>query len=220
MRRRLFSAALALPCVAAATLWGVGCDVTVSVSCPLPFDARLDVVTSNSRAAVAFVRGAGWSSDQLIDQDVDFGESNFAAGILRRRAREKFDSMFFGTSLGNADGPDYSEHESGDYDITRHWFGETGRLHLKWAGTHLATRSKSVYYAMVPFWLLTAVTTIPLLAMQLCKLLWTSRRESRPLRELCSVCGYSLTGNTSGVCPECGTPVPKPPACVIQVRKN
>jgi hypothetical protein len=26
---------------------------------------------------------------------------------------------------------------------------------------------------------------------------------------LCVQCGYSLTGNTSGVCPECGTPVAK-----------
>jgi hypothetical protein len=25
----------------------------------------------------------------------------------------------------------------------------------------------------------------------------------------CLHCGYNLTGNTSGVCPECGTPVPK-----------
>jgi hypothetical protein len=28
----------------------------------------------------------------------------------------------------------------------------------------------------------------------------------------CPSCGYSLTGNTSGTCPECGTPVPKEPA--------
>jgi uncharacterized paraquat-inducible protein A len=25
-------------------------------------------------------------------------------------------------------------------------------------------------------------------------------------RGLCAACGYDLTGNTSGVCPECGTP--------------
>jgi hypothetical protein len=28
----------------------------------------------------------------------------------------------------------------------------------------------------------------------------------------CRRCGYDLTGNTSGTCPECGTPVPKAPA--------
>jgi hypothetical protein len=31
-------------------------------------------------------------------------------------------------------------------------------------------------------------------------------------KSLCPSCGYNLTGNTSGVCPECGTPVPKEPA--------
>lgn len=192
MRRRLFIIASALPCVTAATLWGVGCVATVSVSCPWPCETRLDVVTSESRAALAFVRGTGWSSNQLIDQDVDFGESNFAAGILRRRATEKFDSMSFGSSVSNADGPDYSEHESGDYDITRHWFGETGRLHLKRTGTHQVTRSKNVYYAMMPFWLLTAVMTTPLLAVQLRKLLWTDTKRRRLLWKLCPACGYSL----------------------------
>jgi len=28
---------------------------------------------------------------------------------------------------------------------------------------------------------------------------------------LCGQCGYNLTGNVSGRCPECGTPVPQPP---------
>src|SRR6476646_10429731 len=32
---------------------------------------------------------------------------------------------------------------------------------------------------------------------------WTVRRY-RMKSELCTGCGYSLTGNTSGVCPECG----------------
>ena len=27
-------------------------------------------------------------------------------------------------------------------------------------------------------------------------------------RKTCPACGYDLTGNTSGICPECGTPVP------------
>ena len=32
------------------------------------------------------------------------------------------------------------------------------------------------------------------------------RRRARAARGLCSACGYDLSGNTSGVCPECGTP--------------
>ena len=35
-------------------------------------------------------------------------------------------------------------------------------------------------------------------------------REPRPKHPLghCLDCGYNLTGNVSGICPECGTPVP------------
>jgi hypothetical protein len=39
---------------------------------------------------------------------------------------------------------------------------------------------------------------------------WAARRLRRQLRLLgggCRACGYNLTGNVSGVCPECGTPI-------------
>jgi hypothetical protein len=35
-----------------------------------------------------------------------------------------------------------------------------------------------------------------------------ARHRRRARLGLCASCGYSLTGNTSGTCPECGTPVP------------
>jgi hypothetical protein len=34
------------------------------------------------------------------------------------------------------------------------------------------------------------------------------RRRRRRTSNLCVTCGYNLTGNTSGTCPECGRPVP------------
>lgn len=41
------------------------------------------------------------------------------------------------------------------------------------------------------------------------------RRENpdlyRPPTGICHSCGYDLTGNQSGICPECGTPVFPPP---------
>ena len=36
------------------------------------------------------------------------------------------------------------------------------------------------------------------------------RRRRRAARGECGNCGYNLTGNTSGVCPECGKPIPQP----------
>lgn len=39
---------------------------------------------------------------------------------------------------------------------------------------------------------------------------WRRRRRlSRSRRGLCTACGYDLTGNVSGVCPECGNAVPQ-----------
>ena len=32
-------------------------------------------------------------------------------------------------------------------------------------------------------------------------------QRQRELRGDCLVCGYNLTGNASGICPECGTPI-------------
>ena len=38
-------------------------------------------------------------------------------------------------------------------------------------------------------------------------IVWIIRRlRQRPKVGCCPACGYNLTGNTSGVCPECGTP--------------
>ena len=41
---------------------------------------------------------------------------------------------------------------------------------------------------------------------------WTIRARARPAknRSTCSTCGYTLTGNTSGTCPECGAAIPTP----------
>jgi hypothetical protein len=38
---------------------------------------------------------------------------------------------------------------------------------------------------------------------------WFRPRTAYPPAGHCRRCGYNLTGNVSGVCPECGTPVPE-----------
>ena len=50
----------------------------------------------------------------------------------------------------------------------------------------------------LPLWLLFLLATVPTGA------LWWSDRRRRPDGH-CTRCGYNLTGNISGVCPECGT---------------
>ena len=69
-------------------------------------------------------------------------------------------------------------------------------LNLKPAGTGIVVQA-----LRIPDWPLTSATLI-------LPVLWlVSRRAAiRPPRGHCRTCGYNLTGNTSGVCPECGTP--------------
>jgi hypothetical protein len=61
-----------------------------------------------------------------------------------------------------------------------------------------------VWNVSVPPWFLVCVSAV-------LPVLWILRRKRKPPGR-CPACGYSLTGNTSGTCPECGTPVPKEPA--------
>jgi hypothetical protein len=49
----------------------------------------------------------------------------------------------------------------------------------------------------LPLWILLVPVALPT------AILWY--RDRRPLRGHCAACGYDLTGNLSGVCPECGT---------------
>jgi hypothetical protein len=48
----------------------------------------------------------------------------------------------------------------------------------------------------IPFWLPLVTITIPT------AILWY--RDRRPPKGHCQNCGYDLTGNVTGVCPECG----------------
>ncbi len=59
-------------------------------------------------------------------------------------------------------------------------------------------------YVYVPYWLLIALFAPYPAAAFVCGPL---RRFRRCDRGLCSTCGYNLTGNESGQCPECGTEI-------------
>ena len=59
---------------------------------------------------------------------------------------------------------------------------------------------------VVPFWAACALSgVVPALW------LWRYRRDRRVRSDgmpHCAKCDYNLTGNVSGICPECGTPIP------------
>jgi hypothetical protein len=55
----------------------------------------------------------------------------------------------------------------------------------------------STWWVVVPLWM-----PFVLIAISTVYLWWRDRRRIRPGH--CQECGYNLTGNVSGVCPECG----------------
>ena len=59
--------------------------------------------------------------------------------------------------------------------------------------------------ASMRFYLLAILTSVLPVSWATLACVSTRRRQTNPL--VCSACGYSLTDNVSGVCPECGTPV-------------
>jgi len=54
---------------------------------------------------------------------------------------------------------------------------------------------------LLPLWIPFVIFAIPTAS-----LWWIDRRRIPPGH--CQRCGYNLTGNVSGLCPECGTPIP------------
>jgi hypothetical protein len=103
----------------------------------------------------------------------------------------------------------------------RPWIPDTNRLGFA-VGTEAffavessanAPQSEIVRFVTIPFWFL----CVPASALPL---MWTYRRliRNRLRPNHCKSCGYNLAGNASGVCPECGTPIPPPTAAALQAR--
>ncbi len=77
--------------------------------------------------------------------------------------------------------------------------GITSRLGFEWPTLYcrLSGQGGNFFIMLMPFWLL--------LLLFACPTAWLFFRDRRcPPPGHCKTCGYNLTGNLSGICPECG----------------
>jgi hypothetical protein len=78
--------------------------------------------------------------------------------------------------------------------------------HLEWGTCALSANSATHAIPLLPLIaLLSAWGLYPFIPSY-------RRWRSRNQWDKCRECGYNLTGNVSGICPECGTPLPIPPS--------
>ena len=73
-------------------------------------------------------------------------------------------------------------------------------LSMPWRGYLIRENKPSGHTIIVPLWAAIALLAIPT------AFLWHHDRPRLPPNH-CRDCGYDLTGNVSGVCSECGTPI-------------
>ena len=85
--------------------------------------------------------------------------------------------------------------------LTFRWYSKAkmSPLKLRWLyGIRLP--SVTARFGTIPLWLPFLAIATPT------TILWYFDRPRRVRPGHCQHCGYDLTGNTSGICPECGTP--------------
>jgi hypothetical protein len=135
-------------------------------------------------ASVALWLRARGHSDHVFFRSDDVGYLILSgeSGIQLCRA-----SMSF---YGNLSGPGY---EWDHYGLGVYRFFRKDQVYLFWL--------------RLPHWSLVLATSI-LPAIAGAAALQSRRPERKIMSPLCRRCSYNLTGNISGVCPECGTRIP------------
>ena len=85
----------------------------------------------------------------------------------------------------------------------RWFFGETEYETVDWADTRIRQTFWRVKLNLHAVLAVTAVLPAAWLGIRLSNL---ASQLARERQNRCRSCGYNLTGNVSGICPECGTP--------------
>ncbi len=95
--------------------------------------------------------------------------------------------------------PDFSNDEQTVvfYDSGVFPYSAAGLIWWVHAGSVSLRTGTSILVLTIPLWIPFLLFALPTI-----RLFMLDKRHHRP--DCCAFCGYSLTGNTSGTCPECG----------------
>src|ERR1043166_984271 len=98
----------------------------------------------------------------------------------------------------------YPANDSGSAPYWSIWWNTETLKVVSPYGIRLPSRHSAftIDVFFLPFWLPFVIVVIPT------AILWHRHRRRIPPGH-CAYCNYNLTGNTTGICPECGTPIPK-----------
>ena len=150
--------------------------------------------------------GVEWSSEAswfvtLIDEDYQDGFIGFAH---RGRCTVKHTRISRSLNLGRPFdfdlGPFAVRRRFIDHNDVWSQFDGRDRVHLTREQAQALPTIMAVLVIEFDIWLAFALVA----AYPAARLIWWPiRRRRRRKRGLCPTCGYNLTGNTSGVCPEC-----------------
>jgi hypothetical protein len=91
----------------------------------------------------------------------------------------------------------FAERRASHPQAGRWLFGNSSSLQPQW----WRGGSSTTTFLRVPLWMPFSVIALPTVV------LWWLDRRRRSLPGHCQNCGYNLTGNVSGICPECGEKV-------------
>ena len=186
---------------------------------------RVGLMACSAAALIAIA--SLWSRSYSVRDQID------VARVANRAASDELTTMEIGSAAGGAfitirrgGGQLLRNAVPGDRTFVWQWHSGpltltalAPRWHLcgfewySWNASLLSGSSIWVRTVVIPFWFLAALISVP----PVLHLTGTIRRrwvELRFRRGHCPRCGYNLTANTTGVCPECGTAVPAaaPPA--------
>lgn len=119
----------------------------------------------------------------------------------------------WGWKIGLNSGAFVAAHERASPSRSDEWlsfgrvYGSRAELAERWGAFGLwpqdvtsSTGPWTVRWVFVPLWMLFVLTAIPTALIG-----WLDRRRPEPGR--CANCGYNLTGNITGRCPECGASI-------------